>query len=331
MMSKQWYDVLPRPVAFALSGGASLGSIQVGMIRALRNAGIYPDLVVGSSVGALNAAAIASYGLDAAVDVLESTWMQLRRQDIFPGGLFSQFLCLLQTRQSLFRQDRLEALISRLQTAHCIEHLTMPLGVLATELTTCERVLFTKGLLQSALLASTAIPGLYPPVQITGKWYIDGGCSENVPLRAAAQMGAASIVVLDTGNLPKSSTAPRHIGDLLLAVLRGALRQRVLLEATMVAEQLPVIYLPTPPLPTTGLMDFAYSRELIRQAETLATQFLAAAPPPRPGAISGALHFQEEHRPELPGASPTNAKLARRSEHRHNLALAFADKKFSNN
>ncbi|MFN8443729.1 MAG: patatin-like phospholipase family protein [Caldilineaceae bacterium] len=296
MMNRKWYEDLPKPVAFALSGGASLGSVQVGMIRALRDAGIYPDLVVGSSVGSLNAAAIACYGLDAAVDVLETTWSQLRRHDIFPGGVLAQALCLLRTRQSLFRQDRLAKLIARIQTDPFIENLSMPLGILATELATYEGVLFTAGKLQSALLASTAIPGLYPPVQIEDKWYIDGSCTENVPLRAAMQMGAGSIVVLDTGNVPRAHRTPRHVGDLLHAVVRGTVRQRVLLEAPLIAQHLPVIYLPAPSLSGIGFMDFDRSSELMHQAETTVTQFLAITPPPKPGVMSGSLRCRQVHR-----------------------------------
>ena len=110
-MHEQWNNGLPRPIAFAFSGGASLGSVQVGMLRALHTAGIRPDLVVGASVGALNGAVIADHGFDRGIEVLENLWTRLHRTDIFADGTLDQLLCLLQTGQSLFRHDRLAKLI----------------------------------------------------------------------------------------------------------------------------------------------------------------------------------------------------------------------------
>ncbi|MEM7134468.1 MAG: patatin-like phospholipase family protein [Chloroflexota bacterium] len=298
-MNQQWTDILPRPITFVLSGGSSLGAIQVGMVRALRDNGIYPDQIVGSSVGALNGAAIAHYGLEVGADVLTETWIQLHKRDIFPGGLLAQLVCLLQTRQSLFYQDELGKLIDGLNMAQSIEKLKIPLGILATDLTTHGGTLFQQGELRSALLASTAIPCIYPPVQIEGKLYVDGGCTEGVPLKAATQMGAGSIIILDAGMMSQRHYPPRHVGDLLFTVVEGALRQRLQSEAELIAQHLPIVYLPRPSRLNIGFMNFDHTIELIDRTEKLVNGFLSSvpfsSPNSLPSGIHGMLQTQENH------------------------------------
>jgi NTE family protein len=295
-MHRQWSGLLPRPVAFVFSGGASLGAIQVGMLRALRDAGLVPDLVVGTSVGAINAAGIAHYGMDRGIETLEAIWFNARRKEIFPGGLHRQVLCLLRTRQGLFNQRGLANYIDRYSTIKYIEDLPIPFGAVATDLATHRATLFRGGSLRTALLASAAIPGLYPPVEVDGTLYADGGLASNVPLRAAVELGAASLVVLDAGNTCRPSRVPTRIAEILLASFTATIRQRVLVEAPVIAERLPVLYLPVPcPVPD-GLMDFDRAPMLIESAEAVAREFLERADPPRPGCMTGAPHYHDEAR-----------------------------------
>ena len=291
-MDGQWNNVLPRPIAFVFSGGASLGSLQVGMLRALQRAGIQPDLIVGTSVGALNGAIIADRGLDRGIDDLEAIWTHLRRTDIFAGGSLAQLFCLLQTGQSLFRADRLVKLIEEMLCARAFADLKLPLGVVATELGSQRSTLFTRGELQPALLASSAIPGIFPSVKINGRRHIDGCFAANVPLAAAIQMGAASLVVLDTGNRRQPSQPARGITDRLLASVAQRLRQRLLVEAPLIAQRLPVVYLPAPALPHHSLLDFDSSVALMAQTTAHVAHFLSTASPPSPGIMCGDLQFQ---------------------------------------
>ena len=299
-MNEQWNNGLPRPIAFAFSGGASLGSVQVGMLRALHKAGIRPDLIVGASVGALNGAVIAAHGFERGIELLETLWTELRRTDIFADGCLSKLLCLLQTGQSLFRHDRLANLIQEILRVHSFEELRLPLGVVTTELMSRHSALFTSGELQPALLASSAIPGLLPSVKIEGRRHVDGCLSANVPLKAAVQMGAASLVVLDAGNRRQSSQPPRCLADQLLGKVFTALRQQVLVDAPLVAQQLPVVYLPAPALPHHSLFDFAGGTELIEQTAAHVTHFLATAAVPTPGNMCGSLQFQATQHAEIP-------------------------------
>lgn len=165
-MKSRWSHALPKPVAFVLSGGAALGAIQVGMLKALHEVGLNPDLITGTSVGALNGAVIADKGLSDGIHALESLWCQLTREDIFPGNRMVQIRTLLSKRTHLFSNDRLAELGCQMLNATTFDQLHLPLGVLATELLTNHGALFIEGNLHPALLASAAIPGIYPPVEI---------------------------------------------------------------------------------------------------------------------------------------------------------------------
>lgn len=305
-MSGQWYNNLPKPIAFAFSGGASLGAIQVGMLRALHMAGIQPDLLVGTSVGALNAAVLADHGFTAGLQALEALWTRVQRSDIFDGATLDQLLCLLQTGQSLFRHDRLNKLMNETLRARTFAELQLPLGVIATEVRSRRRTLFTSGNLRPTLLASSAIPGLFPSVQINQRRYVDGCFSANVPLAAAIEMGAASLVVLHTGNRCPASQSPRRLSDRLLGAVAKALHQQALREAPLVAQQIPLVYLPAPTLPPHGILDFDGNRELISKTTTHVAHFLKTATPPALGTMCGTLHFGAR-RPETMTKRPERA------------------------
>ena len=119
--------------------------------------------------------------------------------------------------------------------------------------------------------------------------------------KAAVQMGAASLVVLDAGNRRQSSQPPRCLADQLLAKVFTALRQQVLVDAPLVAQQLPVVYLPAPALPHHSLFDFAGGTELIEQTAAHVTHFLATEVLPTPGTMCGTLQFQAAQPGGIPG------------------------------
>lgn len=285
---------LPRPVAFVLSGGASLGGVQVGMLRALAEQGISPDLVVGTSVGALNGAVLAETGdVGRGADRLADVWGGLEREDVFPGGLALQSLRLLR-HGPLFPNTGLRRLIDGTLTARRFEDLRLPLHVVATELLTGHLRVLDHGDLRLALLASTAIPGLFPAVEIDGVAYHDGGVVADVPLGPALVLGAACLVVLDAGDGCHLDTAPRPVPDGMLLATYTALRQRVLLEAPLLATRVPILYLPRPCARNRSPLDLDSSDALIGPAHTCAAAFLSDAPPPVAGRMVGAPHHHED-------------------------------------
>lgn len=150
------------------------------------------------------------------------------------------------------------------------------------------------GPLAHVLHAATAIPGVFPPVLIDGRHYWDAGSVANVPLQAAVAQGAASIVVLDAGDVCHLDVPPRGIPDALLAAMMTAMRQRVLIEAPLVAEQLPLVYLPRPCSRNRSLLDLDTSGELIDPTYDVVSRFLRDADPPAAGRAAGAPHHHGE-------------------------------------
>ncbi|MEM8859275.1 MAG: patatin-like phospholipase family protein [Chloroflexota bacterium] len=290
-MTVNWKTSLPRPLAFVLSGGGSLGAIQVGMLKALASLQVEPDLIVGTSVGALNGAAIASYGMFEGVQKLEALWQALTKQDIFPGGRLSKLRQIWTTQSSIYPNNGLAKVICSMLPVETFEELSIPFAALATDIMTLHGALFNKGNVHKALLASTAIPAFFPPVEVNGRLYADGGITANVPLKSAMLLGAKSIVVLDAGEMCHRTHAPENWLGYFELGLQGVMRQRVRIEAPAVAEKVPLVYLPTPCPLVSDFFDFSYSQSLIEESCYLTEQFLKNEKLPHIGQMSGAPHY----------------------------------------
>ena len=213
-MSVEALRDLPRPLAFVLPGGGALGAYQVGVLRALAEHDITADMLVGVSAGSLNAAYVAwSPGVVGLV-ALERVWRSVRRRDLLrvnPGRLALAFT----GRRASFLDSRHGAQwIRRILGQRRIEDAPTRLAVVATDVTTGRAVALTHGDLVSAVLGSAAFPGVYPPVWRDGRWLMDGGVVADVPLDLAAELGAASAVVLSVPALAEGPPRMRAI-DLL--------------------------------------------------------------------------------------------------------------------
>src|SRR3954453_19126342 len=170
-------------IAFVLSGGASLGAIQVGTLRALLDDGIRPDLIVGTSVGAVNGAFLAGRGLDReAVDELAELWLGMRRGHVFPVEPVTGLLGFLGARRNLVPGTALRRLLARHTEHELLEDLPIPLHVIACDVLSGREVRLSDGRLIDAVMASAAIPGVLPPVERDGRLLIDGGVLNNTPI-----------------------------------------------------------------------------------------------------------------------------------------------------
>lgn len=276
-------DDLPRPVGFVLGGGGSLGAIQVGMLQALAEQRITPDLVVGTSVGSINGAVVAFDPVGAASRLVHS-WSRIDGGAVFPGGLFNQIRTLQRTKTHLFGNDGLQKLIvDFLGPDLSFDHLALPFAAVAVDVETAEPYVMTKGPLAPAVVASSAIPGVYPPINHDGRVLYDGGLVANVPLRQAVALGARSLVVLDCNFPGRMPSVPETVADVMMFAALVTMRGQAALEAPVVAETVPVIYLPGPPLQRMTPLNFARTDELIEGAYLATRPFLESLEVDGPG------------------------------------------------
>lgn len=278
---------LPRPVAFVLGGGGSLGAMQVGMLRALETHGVRPDLVVGTSVGSLNGAVLA-LDPDGAAELLPKIWVHMTRHEAFPGGVFSQVRTLRHAKTNLFPNTGLATIIrEHLGEDATFDDLRLPLGVVTTEVDTAEPWLFRSGPLLPPLLASAAIPGIYPAVEHEGKLLYDGGLVANVPMRQALGMGAKSLVVLDCAFPGQIPSPPQTIAEVLMYTAMISMRNQAVLEAPAAALRAPVVYLPGPVPVRLSPLDFRHTATLTESAFQAADTFLDTLVVRGPGLYGG--------------------------------------------
>ncbi len=265
---------LPHPVGFVLGGGGSLGAVQVGMLEALTDQRVTPDLVTGTSVGSLNGAVIALNPTGAA-NRLSHAWARITRHQIFPGGLLSQARTLQHSKTHLFPNSGLAAVIADfLGATTTFDDLMLPFAAVTMEIATATPYVITAGSLLPALLASAAIPGVFPPVDHDGKRLCDGGVVANVPLRQAVAMGAASLVVLDCTFPGHLLPPPESLAETVLFTAMVTMRSQSVLEAPLVAAHVPVVYLPGPAACRCSPFNFDSTERLIEEAYEAALSFL---------------------------------------------------------
>jgi NTE family protein len=184
--------------AFAISGGGARGAIQVGMLRALLERGIKPDFVVGVSIGAWNGAWIAHRPDVDWARRLEGVWRQVTRRTL-DMVWWRAARNMVRRRPSLYEGDGLSRFVARHLQVHNFEDLAVPLHTVAIDLTMGTKAVFSHGPLAPAVLASSAIPGVFPPVTIDGHQHVDGGLVDPTGLDTAIELGARRVFVLDSG------------------------------------------------------------------------------------------------------------------------------------
>jgi NTE family protein len=214
--------------AFVLSGGGSLGAVQVGMLLALADRRISPDLLVGSSVGALNAAFVAGRPGHRGIEELARVWSRLRRHDVFPTDVRRLARALTGGTNGLADPRPLRELVARELTFARLEDAPWPLAVVATEVTTGREVVLTEGPSVDAVMASAALPGVFPPVEVAGHLLMDGGVVNNSPISVARSLGATTIFVLPTGYACALEGPPRTPLAMAMHAVTVAIQRRLL-------------------------------------------------------------------------------------------------------
>ena len=276
-------------VTFVLSGGASLGAIQVGMLRALAAQGIRPDAIVGTSVGAVNGAFIAARGCTTdTLEELADIWVGLRRGNVFPVEPLTGLLGFLGARRNFVPARPLRRLIARHVDYERLEDLPTPLHVIACDVLTGREVRLSRGPLADAVMASAAIPGVFPPVEWEGRLLIDGGVANNTPVSHALELGPARVYVLPTGGPCELTEPPRGAVGMLIHATSLLVSQRFVGETVTLAGRSRMTILPPPCPVRVAPTDFAHAEELMTRAEAAARGFLDAHPASRRAAALAA-------------------------------------------
>ncbi len=203
-----------KKAVFLLSGGSGLGSIQVGMIKALFEQGIIPDFFVGTSVGAINSAFMCGNPTLEGVDELEKIWISVLRKNIFPVNIFSTIVNILKRKNFLVSPKGLRRLLEKNIRYNTLADARIPCLLIATDLMTGEQVVLSSGNVIKAVLASTALPGIYPHVEMMGRFLIDGSLSGDTPLSVAAEYGAEEVFILPAGYHKTLDKAPSGLIDI---------------------------------------------------------------------------------------------------------------------
>jgi len=268
--------------AFVLSGGGGLGAVQVGMLRALTACGVVPDLVVGSSVGAINGAFFAGDPTPDGVEALDSVWRAIRQGDVFPMDPRAAVLGLLGRRDHLVSPAALERLLRTHLGYDRLEQAPIPIHVVATEVARGTEVVLSAGDSVQALLASAAIPGVFPPVAFGGRLLMDGGVVDNTPIGPAVGLGADVVYVLPTEYRREGLQPSRSVLGAAMRALSIMAEQRLLGDVDRYGKLVHVEVVPPPPIPVRSPIDFGGTAHLIDAAAETAVRWLERRPRAHP-------------------------------------------------
>ena len=291
--------------AFVLSGGGNLGALQVGMLRALIERRIRPDIVLGCSVGALNGAALAADPSLAMVGRLQDLWQNLASEGVMPAGLLPTTVQLARRGLSIHDNRNLRRVVEEILAVRTFEDLVVPFQCVATDLSEGRETWFSAGPLIDPILASAALPAVYPPVEIDGVKYLDGAIVDDVPLSRAVDLQADTIYVLHVGAWDRPRPEPKRPIDMAMFAYWLARRSRFRRDLASVPSDIEVIVLPPGATPSIRYNDFGHSDEMIAASYQSSCAFLDARDGPGRDDIAAAV---PRVRPEeRPAAAPDEA------------------------
>ncbi|MET8045756.1 patatin-like phospholipase family protein [Micromonospora sp. NPDC005215] len=233
------------PVAFVLGGGGVLGAVEVGMLRALFRAGIQPDMVLGTSIGAVNGALVAADPSEAVTDRLVRLWASPEASEVY-GDSVARQLRRFAARTHLHSPRPLRRLLeTELGVDTTFADLRVPFRCCAAHIERAAEHWFDSGPVVPAVLASASVPGLLPPMEIDGAHYVDGGIVNSIPIGEAVAVGARRIYVLQVGRIERELTPPRRPWEIAQVAFEISRRHRFFREMAALPEGVEVHVLPT--------------------------------------------------------------------------------------
>jgi NTE family protein len=231
--------------AIVLGGGGVLGAVQLGMLRALVEAGVRPDLVVGTSVGALNGAVLAALPPEQVADRLEEVWGSADARSLFAAGSVARLREFARSGVAAHSSGPLRRMASSVLGDRLIEDLPVPFTCCAAGIEDAAEHWFDRGPVVDAVLASAAVPGLLPPVEVDGRHYLDGGLVNSIPLGRAVELGAERVFVLQVGRIDQPLRPPRRPWEVAMVAFEIARRHRYARDLAAVPPGVEVHVLPT--------------------------------------------------------------------------------------
>jgi NTE family protein len=267
--------------AFVLGGGGLLGAHEVGMLRALADAGVRPDLVVGTSIGALNGAFVAA-GPAGAADRLGRMWQGDELRQVFSENLWGRAARLVRSGTHLHSLEPLRRTLKEVLPGEDFADLQLPFQCVAAQIETASARWFATGPVVPAILASCAVPGLLPPVEIDERHYYDGGLVDSIPVGRAVALGATTVYVLQVGRIESPLQVPTRPWEVGLVAFEIARRHRFHEEMATLPSGVRVHVLPTggermpPGLPQLRYRDRSRVVKSIERAYAASAAYLAA-------------------------------------------------------
>ncbi len=231
--------------AFVLGGGGPLGAYEVGMLQALIERDVRPDLVIGTSVGAINGAMLAADPSAATVRRMTEIWTGIQDTDVFGGSFYTKVQTLVRTRTALTSNASLQRLLREHLPVTRFEDLQVPFQCVAASIEQAQARYFRSGPLIPAIMASSAVPGLFPPVEIDGEHFFDGGLVDSIPLGRAVELGAREIYVLQVGRVEQPLTPPSKPWEVALVAFEIARRHRYATDLKRLPPEIALHVLPT--------------------------------------------------------------------------------------
>lgn len=272
--------------AFVLTGGGSLGAVHAGMLQAIYERGIAPDVIIGTSVGAINGGYIASRPPTVATSVaLGDVWRGLERSQVFPIEMKSVTRGLTGRSSYLVPNDRLRHILDSQIEVDDLADMEIPLRVVATDLVSGEELLLDKGDPVEAILASSALPGIFPPIAWGDRYLVDGGVTNFSPISHALALGAETIYVLASGTACGLNKPPRGAIAVYMHSTSLVVTARFVFELGLFQDRARIVVVPPPcPVHVTP-NDFTQADDLIRVSYESAATFLDGIDPARPAPL----------------------------------------------
>ena len=252
--------------AFVFSGGASLGALEVGMLKALTEYGIQADFVIGTSVGSLNGAFYAYNPTAAGVVQLEAIWDEVTFKNVFSPSPITPVKNLLTFGKHLISPKNLRHLLQKHLPYQKFEETKIPFYAVTTDLKTGREIVFNRGLVLEALMGSVAIPLVFPPQYMENFMLFDGGVVNNSPISTAVKLGAERVIVFPIGYLNTPDTYPKNLEEVLVRALLYLLTRQLTTDYHLFKDKVDLRIIPSPPGLHLNPIDFSRSAELIQAA-----------------------------------------------------------------